>query len=250
MPQIEIIIPLNISGIWYPIYKEDIKETGSIGLSLVLNPPIVVTPRKGEARVIFNGKEIDFPNLTYLRVLGEIEIEVFSEVPLGFGYGMSGAISLAYAIALHELYNVKLEDALVKAHESEVLTKNGLGDLISEYYGGGLVYRKKPGAPGYGEVEKINVQWDKICSKPLSKESTEKLIKNKNENALQYIKEFLQSPSLLKFFQLSKKFTEELGFFSPYPNSFKKKGLILRHGECEGEEWIIHTPAMNGAYVH
>jgi len=250
MSQIEIIVPLNISGIWYPIYREDIKETGSIGLSLVLNPSIIATPKKGEPKVIFNGIKIDFPNLVYLRKLGDIEINIFSKVPLGFGYGMSGAISLAYAMASHELYNVKLVDALVKAHESEVLTKNGLGDLISEYYGGGLVYRKKPGAPGYGEVEKINVQWDKICSKPLGKESTETLIKSRNENALQYITEFLHSPSLLKFFQLSKKFTEELGFYSPYPNSFKKKGLILRYGECEGEGWINHTPAMNGAYVH
>ena len=250
MAHIEIIVPLNISGIWYPVYKEDIKETGSIGLSLVLNPPIIVSPRKGEARVIFNGKEINFPNLVYLRKLGDIEINVFSEVPLGFGYGMSGAISLAYAIALHELYNVKLIDALIKAHESEVLTNNGLGDLISEYYGGGLIYRKKPGAPGYGEVEKISVQWDKICSKPLRRESTERLIKSKNENALQYITEFLHFPSLQKFFQLSEKFAEELGFYSPYPNSFKKKGLILRYGECEGEGWINHTPAMNGAYVH
>ena len=249
MSHIEIIVPLNISGIWYPVYKENIKETGSIGLSLVLNPPIIAIPKKGDAKIIFNGKEIDFPNLIYLRKLGDIEITVYSEIPLGFGYGISGAISLAYALASHELYNVNLSEALLIAHESEVLTKNGLGDLISEYYGGGLVYRKKPGAPGYGEVEKIEVQWDKICSKPLERELTEKLIKNKNENALQYISDFLRYPSLQKFFQLSRKFTEELGFYSPYPNSFKKKGLILRYKECEGEGWINHTPAMNGAYV-
>ena len=250
MSDIEIIVPLNISGIWYPVYKEDVRKTGSIGLSLVLNPPIIVRPKKGDVKVIFNGKEIDFPNLAYLKKLGDIEITVYSEIPLGFGYGMSGAISLAYALASHELYNVNLMEALIIAHESEVLTKNGLGDLIAEYYGGGLVYRKKPGAPGYGEIEKIEVQWDKICSKPLERESTEKLIKNKNENSFQYISEFLQAPSLQKFFQLSRKFTEELGFYSPYPNSFRKKGLILRYKECEGEGWINHTPAMNGAYVH
>lgn len=250
MSEMEIIVPLNVSGIWYPIYKEDIRFTGSIGLSVVLNPPIRGIPRKGEAKIIFNNQEINFPNLIYLKRLGEIELKVESEVPLGFGYGMSGAISLAYALASHELYDVKVEDALIIAHESEVLTKNGLGDLISEYYGGGLIYRKKPGPPGYGEIEKINVKWDTICSMPLGRESTEMLVKGKNENALRLISEFFQNPSLLRFFEVSRKFTEELGFYSPYSNSFKKKGLILRYKECEGEKWILHTPATNGAYVH
>lgn len=249
MSDIEIIVPINISGIWYPVHDEDIKRRGSIGLSLVLNPSIIALPKKGEAKIIFNDNLIlHFPNLLYLRKLGSVELKIISEIPLGYGYGMSGAISLAYALASHELYNVKLEDALLIAHESEVMTNNGLGDLISEYYGGGLIYRRKPGAPGYGEVTKITVNWESICSKPLGRESTEKLIKNTNNNAIKYIEEFLLLPSLQKFFDLSRKFTEELGYYSPFPNSFKKKGLILRLNNCE-EGWIKHTPAMNGAYV-
>uniref|UniRef100_UPI003F7471DA GHMP family kinase ATP-binding protein n=1 Tax=Sulfurisphaera javensis TaxID=2049879 RepID=UPI003F7471DA len=247
----EIIVPINISGIWYPIYDYDIRKRGSIGLSLVLNPSILVIPsKKEESKIIFNGNEIhNFPNLEYLRKLGKIQLNIKSEIPLGFGYGMSGAISLAYALASHELYNINLQEALITAHVSEVLSNNGLGDVIAEYYGGGLVYRKKPGAPGYGEVEKISVDWDVICSKPISKESTEILIKTKNENALRYISEFLSNKTLKNFFFLSRKFTEELGFYSPYPNSFRKKGLILRLKECD-EGWIKHTPAMNGASVH
>ncbi|BFI75077.1 pantoate kinase [Sulfurisphaera ohwakuensis] len=248
MTDIEIIVPLNISGIWYPVYTEDIRYTGSIGLSLVLNPPIIAFPKKGDPEIYFNTQRVNFPNLKYLSLLANVKLYIQSEVPLGFGYGLSGAISLAYALASYELYNIKLEDALVVAHESEIFTNNGLGDLISEYYGGGLVYRKKPGAPGYGEVEKIIVEWEPICSKPLSKESTEKLIKNKNDNALVYINQFLHNPSLLKFFELSRKFTEEIGFISPFPNSFRKKGLILRLKECE-EGWIKHTPAIHGAYI-
>ena len=41
------IVPLNISGIWCPVHREDIKDSGSIGLSLVLNSPIIVIPKKG-----------------------------------------------------------------------------------------------------------------------------------------------------------------------------------------------------------
>ena len=58
------------------------------------------------------------------------KLQFTRKISLGFGYGMSGAISSAYALASHELYNVNLMEAVIVTHESEVLTKNGLGDLI------------------------------------------------------------------------------------------------------------------------
>ncbi|MFP3064176.1 MAG: GHMP kinase [Sulfolobus sp.] len=248
--EVEVEVPLSISGIWYPIYTDNPLTTGSIGLGLALEPKILLNGKISEKpTIIFNNEEINLPNLLILRRLGSLKIEVVSEVPLGFGYGMSGGISLGYAIIAYDLGLTPLREALYIAHESEVETKNGLGDVIVEYYGGGLVYRSKPGAPGIGEVKRIEVNWDKeVCSKPIVKESTSTLLRN-NDKALEYINSFLNSPSLEAFFYYAKKFTEELGFKSPYSNSFRKKGLIVKLGNCE-KGWIVHKPAKNGILVH
>ncbi|AAY80312.1 GHMP kinase [Sulfolobus acidocaldarius] len=247
---VEVLVPLNISGVWYPVYTNNPLTTGSIGIGLVVEPRIMVRgKRSNKAEVEFNGKIIEFPNLAILKRLGELKISVQSQVPLGFGYGLSGSISLAYSYLAYELGLTSLKEALYTAHESEVVNKNGLGDVIAEYIGGGIVYRKVPGAPGIGKAEKINVSWsEQVCSKPEMALPTTVLLK-KNENALTYIEEFLKNPDLTKFFEVSRKFTEELGFVSNIPNSFRKKGLIIKHGDCN-KEWIQHTPATNGVLIH
>lgn len=248
---VEVKVPISISGIWYPIISKNSEESGSIGLTLVLEPYIVSEIKKSSTAVIyFNGKKIDLPNLTILKArLGDFKMDVFSQVPLGYGYGVSGALSLAYALGAREYSNIKEEEAIRIAHVSEVVTGNGLGDVISQYYGGGLVYRKKPGAPGIGEIEIINLNWEDIYSKPLETMSTQMLIKTPNPKALECIEEFLKEKTLKKFFEVSKKFTESLGFISPYDDSFRKKGVIVKLGAPVSEIWIKHKPALQGAHI-
>ncbi|BCU69550.1 GHMP kinase [Stygiolobus caldivivus] len=254
----EVHVPLNVSGVWYPIYDKDIARSGSIGLSITLEPKIIVSgkisqePRvyvveKGERE---NRLELKaFENLSVLKRLGSLEIEVHTEVPLGYGYGMSGAISLGYSVLAYEMGLTSLKEALLTAHESDVVSKNGLGDVISEYYGGGIIYRKKPGAPTIGEIEVFDVSdHTPLCSLPQDHLPTSVLLKD-NTNALRYISQFLSDPTLRSFFTVAKMFTEELGFFSPFEHSFKKKGLILKYGECEAQ-WIAHKIAKSGVSVH
>jgi pantoate kinase len=248
---VEVAVPISISGIWYPVISKNPEESGSIGLTLVLEPYIISEIKKSNTAVIyFNGRKIDLPNLTILKAkLGNFEMNVISQVPLGYGYGVSGALSLAYVLGAKEYLNIKEEDAVKIAHISEVITGNGLGDVISQYYGGGLVYRKKPGAPRIGEIEIIKLDWEDIYSKPLETMPTQILIKTPNPKALEYIEEFLKEKTLKKFFEISKKFTESLGFKSPYINSFRKKGVIVKLGAPVSEIWIKHKPALRGAYI-
>ncbi len=243
---LEIMVPLSISGIWYPVLSNSLENSGSIGLTMVLQPYSRVLIRRGTAEIILNGKKINFPNLDFLKnKLGDLHLEIEQNMPLGFGYGLSGSISLAYALGASELLGINEKEAIKIAHESEVISKNGLGDVISQYIGGGLVYRRRPGING--EVEIIKLSWRTVCSKPIEKLPTVSLLKN-SENALAYIQDFLKEKTIDKFFEVSKKFTEELGFYSPYKKSFRKKGIIVRLDECE-EGWTIHKPAMKGAYV-
>ncbi|ADX81567.1 pantoate kinase [Saccharolobus islandicus] len=247
----EIKVPVSISGIWYPVIDtENLFESGSIGLTLTLEPYITAEIRGGSG-IEFNGIEIKLPNYDILKKkLGEYRLSVYSEVPLGYGYGLSGAISLAYALGVKELAPISEKDAVNVAHLSDVIAGNGLGDVIAQYYGGGLVYRKKAGGLGYGEVEIINMDWSQypIFSQPISHLPTKSIIK-RSEIALKLIDEFLKNPSPLKFIEVAQKFTSSLGFNSEYPYSYRKKGIIVKIFDPEYGVWIKHKIASRGAYV-
>ncbi|NON62871.1 GHMP kinase [Acidianus sp. DSM 29099] len=242
-----IFVPISISGIWYPVLSKNPIESGSIGIGLVLDPYIEAKVIRGDPEIILNGEKIYFPNVYILKTLGGVKVEISTNIPLGYGYGMSAALSLAYALGASNLYNVKEEKAIRTAHISEVINGNGLGDIEAEYIGGGLIYREVPGFPG--KIRKIDVEFNRqqICSKPIERMETKGIIKN-NPKALQYIDEFLSNPSIENFFNQARKFTEDLGMFSPYPNSFRKKGLIIRMGECKSQGWIVHNLAKIGAH--
>jgi len=74
---VEILVPLSVSGIWYPVIKENLLESGSIGLSLTLEPYIIAEIKYGKG-IIFNGIEINIPNYEILRQkLGEYKLIVY-----------------------------------------------------------------------------------------------------------------------------------------------------------------------------
>ncbi|MEM1626672.1 MAG: GHMP kinase [Sulfolobaceae archaeon] len=250
MVDIEIVVPISISGVWIPRFHELPEYTGSLGIALVLEPPIIAMPRKSGLKLIYNNYIIsNFPNLNILKNLGELSLIIESKVPLGYGYGVSASISLAYALAAYEYGYADLKRALITAHVSEVVNKNGLGDVIVQWAGGGLVYRKKPGAPFIGEVEKIDTNFKGlIYSKPLEKIPTSTIIRETPAEDL--INEFLKFKSIEKFFEVARKFNERLGFITEYPNSFRKKGVIVILGNPTlSESWIKHNLAKYGAYV-
>lgn len=93
-------------------------------------------------------------------------------VPVGYGLGSSGAVALSLAYALDHVLETRLNkmDIGKIAHNAEVSCKTGLGDVLASYHGG-FEIRTKPGAPGIGEVEKIdikNISIVMICFSPIS----------------------------------------------------------------------------------
>ncbi|MEM3281032.1 MAG: pantoate kinase [Saccharolobus sp.] len=247
----EIIVPISISGIWFPVINDaNLLESGSIGLTLTLEPYIVAEIRHGSG-IFFNEVEIKIPNYDILRKkLGEYKLLVYSKVPLGYGYGVSGAISLAYALGVKELTSISEIDAVNIAHISEVLTGNGLGDVIAQYYGGGLVYREKAGGLGYGKVKNIKMNWldYPLFSQIIQQLPTKSIIKP-SQSAITLINEFLKEPLPLKFIEVASKFATELGFSSNYPYSYRKKGIIVKIFDPEYGVWIRHRIAEHGAFV-
>ncbi|MDX1441563.1 MAG: GHMP kinase [Nitrosopumilaceae archaeon] len=100
------------------------------------------------------------------------DIEHQIDVPVGFGLGSSGAVALSLAYALDDVLHTGLDKSEIGkiAHIAEVSCKTGLGDVLAAYHGGFEV-RVKPGAPGVGEVQKIeaeDISIVMICFSPIS----------------------------------------------------------------------------------
>ena len=80
------------------------------------------------------------------------------DVPVGYGFGCSGAVALSLAIALNDAlkYGYTKTKVAQIAHKAEIKCQTGLGDVLASYHGG-FEIRTKSGAPGIGEVQRLSL---------------------------------------------------------------------------------------------
>ena len=148
--------PGNISCVFKVIPHADPARMHSLGMGFTVTEGVEVTVSEHhETEVLFNGEGINFPTvravvnrLTENSSVVGIKVDITSPLPLGCGFGLSGAASLATAYALNELLSLcKDTEALaMTAHIAEVENRTGLGDVCSQYHGGCLV-KLKEGSP-------------------------------------------------------------------------------------------------------
>lgn len=87
---------------------------------------------------------------------GRIEADHEVALPIGSGFGTSGAGALSLALALNEALELGLPPvkAAQIAHVAELDCHTGMGTVIAETVGG-IEIRVRPGAPGIGEVRTL-----------------------------------------------------------------------------------------------
>ena len=148
--------PGNISCVFKVIPHPEATRMHSLGMGFTITEGVEVTVSDSrETEVLFNGEGINFP--TVLAVVERliqntgvtgIRVDLTSPLPLGCGFGLSGAAALATAYALDELLYLRkdTESLAMVAHVAEVENRTGLGDVCSQYHGGCLV-KLQEGAP-------------------------------------------------------------------------------------------------------
>lgn len=157
-----------------------------------------------------------------LRMAGgryEVVVDQHLEVPVGAGFGSSGAGALSAALALNEALGLGLSkvEAARAAHIAEVSCRTGLGDVSAQLVGG-LEVRREPGAPGLGLVERVPVgELSVVCASLGSSETRAMLAEPSmreriNRAGRRALASFLRSPSPESFIELSASFAEEVGF--------------------------------------
>ena len=148
--------PGNISCVFKVIPHADPARMHSLGMGFTVKEGVeVVVSEQNGTEVLFNGERINFPTvravvnrLTQNSGATGIQVDITSPLPLGCGFGLSGAAALATAYALNEHLSLPKEhEALAMiAHVAEVENRTGLGDVCSQYHGGCLV-KLKEGSP-------------------------------------------------------------------------------------------------------
>lgn len=145
MEQTEAFAPGNISCMFKIIPHRDPTKMHSLGMGFTVKEGAVVTVSEdNQTTVLFNSSEICFP--TVVSIVQKLtpqpmRVEIVSPLPLGCGFGLSGASALATAYAVNELLELgrSEEQLAMTAHVAEVENLTGLGDVCAQYHGGCLV---------------------------------------------------------------------------------------------------------------
>jgi len=211
--------PGNISCIFVIKKTSNPRTSGSLGVGFTVNKGVIVTISKSnKTTIFFNNKKISIPTVTSVqRTLTKetMKISIKSDFPLGCGFGISGASSLATGYSINKLLKLKKtkKEIAVIAHTAEVENGTGLGDVTNQYFGGLLIKNK---SSSKFQVKKVNTKNKTLYYKLFSKLDTKKIISNSskkrriNKIGMQKLNKLKKTKKTVQnIIQLSKEFSLE-----------------------------------------
>ncbi len=233
----QAFVPGHITGI-FRIYDdcEDPLKCGSLGAGFsicagTLTKVHLQHSSENQIDVTYNNQVIEAPvtktvvndMLTEYDVQAHVTVSHISDLPIGVGFGASGAGSFGTALALGRILDINMDGttAAQYAHRAEVVNRTGLGDVIAQTVGG-IEIRTRPGAPGVGEVMLLphpgdlqvvlagrqGIETKDVLTDPDARASI-------NETGDQIITQLLSKPSLESLIASSKEFAESIGLMTP-----------------------------------
>lgn len=241
-------VPGHISG-FFQVCDEalEIERRGSRNCGPCITAGVLTRVRvepsaREKVEISINGKKTESAETTLnaveevLRIAGEkfrVEVEHTSQVPIGAGYGASGAGAFGTALALSKALNLGLTRAQVAAiaHRAEVKCGTGLGDVGAQAVGG-LVIGLEPGSPNFGRWIQIPVERGiKIVCSTLGPLSTKEILKDESlrrrskELGGEALRKLLAKPTLKNFMNVSYEFAGRMGLMDDEINVLIKMAL-------------------------
>ena len=226
-------VPAHISGFFQPcVGAEEPELRGSRNCGLCLTAGVLTKVEvEGASRTSLstwlNGERarVDTSLAVAKRILSiageplKTRIHHFTQVPIGTGYGVSGACALGSALALSKALGLSLarERLVTIAHVVEVECRTGLGDVGPQALGG-LVIGLEPGVPPHGKMKRIPIpNGIKIACANLGPLRTKRLLGDKEflERSRRLgglaLKKLVNKPTPENFMKFSREFAEGLG---------------------------------------
>jgi len=215
--------PAHITGFFYVHDHEDPLKMGSCGCGFTLEDGVYTTAWPADnSEVYLDGKPSEASTTrTVIELLTDQPVHVESEtdLPVGGGFGVSGAgacstaLAVDRALGLGKTYN----ELSYVAHVAEVKNRTGLGDVAGMTLGG-VVIRLRPGTPFM--LDRIPVASRDIYCVHFGPISTKSVLSDPKEKALineagkKCLKELLKAPTFEHFVRLSREFSVSTGLIS------------------------------------
>lgn len=230
-------VPGHVTGFFTVDRGDDPVATGSRGGGLALSDGVAVTVSRGaETEVTLNGDSIKIEAvervIDALRTTATVTAE--TPLPLGSGFGVSGALALGTALAANAVFGHGLSsnELVTIAHGAEVQAGSGLGDVVGQAHGG-VPLRLEPGGPECNYIDAIPAR-NRVEYVTLGGLSTADVVGGDTatltaagERALSNV---VAEPTLSTFLQASRQFSREAGLLTP-----EIKGVIDDVAEVGGD---------------
>ncbi|WP_137288519.1 pantoate kinase [Natronorubrum halophilum] len=211
-------VPGHITGFFSAHPADDPTKAGSRGAGLTLTDGVDVTVEPtddAESTVVLDGEELQIdPVDTVLETLEvSARVEAESALPLGSGFGVSGAMALGTALAANHVFERKLSknELVTIAHGAEVRAGTGLGDVVAQACGG-IPIRLEPGGPQENKLDAIPerarveyVSFGELSTADVLSGETDQL----SAAGAQALSRVVKEPTLLSFMYASRLFARE-----------------------------------------
>jgi len=154
-----VFVPGHVTGFFTSDPDEDPTKAGSRGGGIALADGVTVTVTASEERsVTLNGVDIEVGAVDRVvdALRATVAVNAETPLPLGSGFGVSGAMALGAALGTNAVCDRGLsENELVTiAHGAEVQAGTGLGDVVAQARGG-VPLRLEPGGPQDNYIDAI-----------------------------------------------------------------------------------------------
>ena len=236
--ELSVFVPSHITGFFEIIQNSNPLLKGSKGAGITLDEGVVTNTKikDGNGNIIINvnNKEDSLNTISKMTVKiildrynvniqdYDIYINHDSKLPIGAGFGTSAAFALGISFTLPKLMgiNISFKEAGEIAHLAEISQSSGLGDVISEMFGG-CVIRLNEGSPVKGIIDKIPITKPiYVITKTIGLLETKDIIENPihqkhiNQSGSILLNRLINNPSISNFMKLSRKFANDTQLIS------------------------------------
>jgi len=221
----QVFVPGHVTGFFTVERDDDPTIAGSTGAGLVLTDGVTVTVRRAEeSSVALDGDDVEMEaverTLDALRVTAEVRGA--TDLPVGAGFGVSGAMALGAAFGANAVFERGLSayELATVAHGAEVQAGTGLGDVVAQRHGGAAI-RLEPGSPQHNKMDAIParsrveylVEGELPTSEVIDSDSDTDTL---NRHGRQALSDLVQEPTLETFVSASRRFARESGLLTDW----------------------------------
>ncbi|MFB6080193.1 MAG: pantoate kinase [Haloferacaceae archaeon] len=215
-------VPGHVTGFFSAHPDPDPLVAGSRGAGITLTDGVRVRVEAGGEGVWLDGRRADVAPvggvLDAFPASAAVRIE--SDLPVGAGFGVSGAAALGTALAANAAFDAgrSANDLVGLAHAAEVEAGTGLGDVVAQARGG-VPIRLEPGAPGHGRLDGVPVgPGRRVEYVTFGEVSTERVVGGETERLTRAgeaaLDRLCERPTLDRLMTLSRRFAGEAGLLT------------------------------------